>query len=59
MTPKEIAIEYSRREEAAGGIAKVGVDGARAIYRDMARDLGIPEANIRGALIDHWTGGAV
>lgn len=59
MTPKEIAIEYSRREEAAGGIAKVGVDGAREIYLEMSREFGIPVENIRAALIDAWAGGAV
>ena len=54
MTEPEIVAEYQRREDAAGGIVVVGIEGSREIQRQMADDLSLPTETIRAALVDAW-----
>lgn len=53
ITQTEILAEYLRRETAAGGLAHCD---PQQIADDMARDLDIPRAAIREALVAGFSG---
>lgn len=50
----DIIAEYERREAEAGGLKSPSCD-PKAIIAAIARDCELPLAEVRRAMLDHWT----